>query len=374
MAEHLDLGLRFIVEPSGLSLSAEERDLLRALRPAGIMLRSRNISRDEPYEAWLPRYAALLKDVRTAIGRERIIVCIDHEGGNVHRFPAPITRFPYPAFYGASQYAIESVSTVWAVELKSLGINLTFSPCADIHTNPDNPVIKHRAYGTTPEEVARAVTTCAATLRQEGVVPCAKHFPGHGDTSVDSHYALPVLNRSRDELLTRELIPFKALIDDGIEMVMSAHLMVPQLDAVNQATVSPAVLQGVLRDTLGFQGVTIADALGMKAIRDDVLKEDFPSRAHAAGLDLFLMVGDPVSIKDALSLRDSLRSAIDRGGISEESARATQQRLESFLALIPQYEVHALSPEQQATHAALADSLSKNLPFAPFHFQPKGFD
>ena len=191
------------------------------------MLRSRNFARDLPYSAWLARYASLLNDVRATIGRERIVVCIDHEGGQVHRFPQPITRFPYPAFYAASDDAVEGVSQVWATELKSLGINVTFSPCADIHTNPDNPVIKHRAYGTTPHTVATAVKTCAATLRREGVIPCAKHFPGHGDTGIDSHYALPVLNRSVDELRDRELIPFKALIDDGLEMVMSAHHRLP---------------------------------------------------------------------------------------------------------------------------------------------------
>jgi beta-N-acetylhexosaminidase len=374
MTAHLDLGLRCIVEPSGDTLSSEEAGLLRELRPAGIMLRSRNFARDLPYAEWLPRYAELLNAVRAAIGRERIVVCVDHEGGQVHRFPPPITRFPYPAFYAASKDAIEGVSTVWATELKSLGINVTFSPCADIHTHPDNPVIKHRAYGTTPDAVASAAATCAATLRRLRVVPCAKHFPGHGDTSVDSHYALPVLNRTAEQLRDRELIPFKALIDDGLEMVMSAHLMLPLIDSSNQATLSPAVLRSLLRDMLGFKGVSIADALGMKAIRDDVLKPDFPRRAQEAGLDLFLMVGDPVSIRDAISVRDALRSSIEQGDLPRQAALDTQQRIEAFLSALPQYGVSQLSAEQLASHAALASTLSQNLPFEPFSFAPKGFD
>ena len=369
-----DLGLRFIVEPTGPELTSEEAELLKELRPGGVMFRSRNFLRDVPYAEWRATYAKLLSDVRQAIGREKLIVSIDHEGGRVHRFPAPITRFPYPAFYAHSLEAVELVSRAMAVELRSLGINHSCSPTADIHSNPDNPVINQRAFGTNAQDVARAAMRCAQTLRSEGIVPCAKHFPGHGDTASDSHYSLPTLDRSLDELRQREFVPFKALIDDGIETIMTAHIVAPQVDAARQATISPVLLRTVLRDELGFRGLTIADALGMQAIRSDVAGSEFALQAHQAGLDLFLFVGDRVSIKDAIATRDSLRAAHVDGRISTESILDVERRLSSFLTRLPQYPVVEMPAESLAAHARLADSLNLNAPFAPFHFEPKGFD
>lgn len=370
----IDLGLRFIVEPSGPALTPEEADLLRDLRPAGVMFRSRNFARDLPYSEWRPIFAKLLSDIREAIGREKIIVSIDHEGGRVHRFPPPVTRFPYPAFYGHSLEAVESVARAMAIELRSLGVNLSCSPCADIHSNPSNPVINQRAFGEAPEVVARGVVQFADTTRREGVMPCTKHFPGHGDTAADSHFSLPVLNRSREELFAREFIPFKALIDAGIEMIMTAHIVVPQLDASRQATLSPVLLRTILREELGFRGVTVADALGMNAIRGDVRGDDFATRAHGAGLDLFLFVGDPVSIRDAALTRDALKAAHEAGKVTTESLREVERRITAVLSRLIQYPVVELPAELFSVHARLADSLATNEAFAPFHFEPKGFD
>jgi beta-N-acetylhexosaminidase len=370
----VDFGLRFIVEPTAPVLSSEEAELLRELRPAGVMFRSRNFVQNVPYPEWRALFAKLLSDVRTAIGREKIVVSIDHEGGRVHRFPAPVTRFPYPAFYGQSLEAVESVSRAMATELRSLGFNLSCSPCADIHSNSENPVINQRAFGVTAHAVSEGALRCARTLRKEGIMPCAKHFPGHGDTGTDSHYSLPVLNRSREELYDREFVPFKALIDDGIEMIMTAHIVVPQLDEARQATISPVLLRSILREELGFRGVTVADALGMQAIRDDVSSADFATRAHQAGLDLFLFVGDPVSIKDAISTRDALKVTHAAGHISTESLLEVEGRVNAFVATLGQYPVVELSADTFAEHARLAESLTHNAPFSPFHFEPKGFD
>ena len=370
----VDFGLRFIVEPTAQTLSSEEADLLRDLRPAGVMFRSRNFAHDLPYAEWRARFAKLLSDVRAAIGREKIIVSIDHEGGRVHRFPPPVTRFPYPAVYGQSLDAVESVSQAMAIELRSSGFNLSCSPCADIHSNPSNPVINQRAFGVTAEAVSQGALRCARTLRKEGILACAKHFPGHGDTGTDSHYSLPVLNRSRDELYEREFVPFKALIDDGIEMIMTAHIVVPQLDASRQATISPVLLRSILREELGFRGVTLADALGMQAIRDDVSSADFATRAHQAGLDLFLFVGDPVSIADAVATRDALKATHAAGQISTESLLEVETRVNTLVARLGQYPVVELPAEVFAQHARIAESLTKNAPFGDFHFEPKGFD
>jgi beta-N-acetylhexosaminidase len=338
------------------------------------MIRRRNVLADLPYQEWLSEYKALLDEVRDAIGRESIIVCVDHEGGRVNRYPAPITRFPYPAFYGSSLSAVEAVSKAMAIELKSLGVNISFSPVADIHSNPLNPVINQRAYGCTPEAASAGAATCARTLRAHGVMPCAKHFPGHGDTQTDSHTALPLLNLSIEQLIQRELIPFEALISEGIEAIMSAHILLPQIDALNPATLSPIIMRDLLRSRMGFKGVSIADALGMQAIHGELSADSFAARAHSAGIDLLLVVGDPVQIADAVRMRDSLAESVKREEVLEGSLQAVQERLESLLTVLPHYTVEALSDSQLSRHAALADDLSKQAEWAEFHFEPEGFE
>jgi beta-N-acetylhexosaminidase len=337
------------------------------------MLRKRNFAQNAPHHEWLDQYSRLLQEVREAIGRPNIIVSIDHEGGNVHRFPPPITRFPYPALYGRNLAAVEQVASMMATELRTLGVNLSFSPCADIHSNPNNPVINQRSFGQTARDVAESVCIFAEALRRGGVVPCAKHFPGHGDTSADSHYALPVVARTLDELREQEFLPFAALIASGIEMIMSAHLMVPALDSNNQATLSPGIMRRILRDELSFKGITIADALGMKAIHDTLSSGSFAERAHAAGIDLLLMVGDTVSIRDAVAIREEWERS---GALATErdSLCDTQKRLEVFLSSLPQYSVSELDQKTLDAHHALAATLAKNTAWSTFDFNPIGFD
>ena len=373
MAHELDLGLRFIVEPSGTSLTEEESIALKSLRPAGIMLRKRNFAQSKSYSEWLAEYSQLLQDTREAIGRPNIVVSIDHEGGDVHRFPPPITRFPYPALYGRNLKAVEQVASMMAAELRASGINLSFSPCADIHSNPQNPVINQRAFGQNARDVAKSVCVFADALRRGGVVPCAKHFPGHGDTSADSHYALPVVARTLNALRDQEFVPFRALIASGIEMIMSAHLMVPALDPNNQATLSPVIMGQMLRQELSFKGITIADALGMKAIHESLSSGTFAERAHTAGIDLFLMVGDTVSIQDAVVIREEWARS---GALSaaDHSLREVQGRLEAFLASLPQYPVSEISQKTLEVHQALAAELATNTAWSSFDFNPVGFD
>lgn len=370
----IDPGIRCIVEPTGTTLTPTERAQLADLRPAGIMLRKRNVKQDCSYHEWLPAYADLLSECRAAIGRSSLVVAIDHEGGAVHRFPQPITRFPYAATYGSSTQAVFEVACAMGEELAALGINLSFSPVADIHSNPANPVINERAYGTTPQVVCDATRMCARGLRQSGVVPCAKHFPGHGDTANDSHYDVPVVTHSLEQLRARELLPFKALIEDGIEIVMTAHLMVPAIDPHNQATISRPILSDVLRGELGFRGLTIADALGMRGIHGAVTGGSFPVLAHQAGLDLFLVVGDTVSMVDALTLRDQYVAAVSRGTLAIESVLDTERRIQRFLETLPQHGVHELPAEAFARHAVLAQSLASNAPWSSFVFHPVGFE
>ena len=368
-----DLGLRFIVEPSGTTLSDEERAQLAELQPAGVMFRKRNFLRDVTYTEWLEAYRNLLADIRSAIGRPSLIISIDHEGGNIIRFPPPVTRFPYPAVYASSDTAVQRVASMMAVELRSLGINISFAPVADIHSNPQNPVINERAFGRSAGEVSHAATLFARTMRAGGVIPCAKHFPGHGDTASDSHTTLPSVHRSKTELCERELKPFQSLINDGIEMIMSAHIMVPSLDPIRPATLSAAVMQALLRDEMGFKGIAIADALGMKAIHASLSSGSFATLADSAGIDLFLMVGDSVSIGDAIAIRDEWRSSFTSSREISDQLLTTQQRLYNFINSLPSHPVVELSDAVWSEHKRLADELSENAPWSAFVFDPSGF-
>lgn len=369
-----DLGLRFVVETSGPELLPEEAQVLKRIRPAGIMLRRRNLAQDVPYETWLELYKRYVRDVRDAIGRERILISVDHEGGRVHRFPEPITRFPYPAYYGTDLKAVEAVTSAMAAELRSVGVNVSFSPVADIHTNSTNPVIQQRAFGRTVEAVSAAACVCARTLKAHGIVACAKHFPGHGDTASDSHTELPIVNRTLDELRQRELLPFKALVDQGIPMVMSGHLLVPNLDAQLPATLSVAIMRDLLRGELGFTGVTIADALGMKGISERRLDPElFVQYADTAQLDIFLFVGDNVTLLDALDVYEALQRCAARTDGELTALDLSEERIQRLVAGLPQYEVTSLAAATCEAHARLAATLSHNPPWEEFHFEPEGF-
>ena len=348
-----DFGLRFLVEPSGNSLTPDERKMLSELRPVGILLRKRNFREDLPYKEWIAALSDLLKDVVSASGRKNLIISIDHEGGRVVRPPLPITRFPYASRW---REASKEVGHAHGRELLSLGINLSFAPVVDIHSNPKNPVINQRAFGRTAEEVIQYAIPYLNALREEGILTCAKHFPGHGDTEVDSHWTLPVLNRSKDELMSRELIPFKSAIGAGVPMIMTAHIVATAIDSV-AATFSETFLKDILCRELGYQGLIIADALGMHAVRGDLDKQSVIAKGLAAGLDIFAVVGDNVSIETAVAINEECKKLFRDNIISEEIFKKSEEKIIPFLAQCEVTEPYLLSEEVLSSHAALVKSL-----------------
>ena len=365
------LGLHFIVEPQGTCLTKEEAAQLKKLQPAGIMFRKRNFLQEADYSSWLSAYRILVEQIRECIDREKLLLCIDHEGGRVIRPPLPITRFPYAARWGGRT---SEVAEAMACELRSLGINLSFAPVVDIHSNPANPVIGERAFGRTATEVIGPAKIFAATLAQQQILPCIKHFPGHGDTTADSHYSLPVVNLSATELQQRELQPFAALIEAGIPLIMTAHIMFPQLDSQYQATISEAILQGLLREQLGFKGVIVADALGMKAIAGALSASATVVQAIKATLDLFLVVGDTVDLKQALVMAQNLEQALEAKQLEEPKLLASTNRIQKLLLSVANHPIQELSANVFAKHQALAAELEKAQPFAGFDVKLPGFE
>ncbi len=280
----LDFGLHFLIglQPTA-ALTAHDQALLAEVRPAGITLFKGNFDRDQPEARWRTRLADLLKRAQDAIGREKILVALDHEGGRVHRTPASITHFPAARAYADRA---EAVARVMAAELQSIGVNFILAPCCDIDSNPQNPIIGDRSFGPDAESVTRAAIAFLRGLESAGMIGCAKHFPGHGDTDIDSHYALPRLPFSTAELAARELLPFKALIEAGVPAVMTAHILFPAVAGNLPATLSPAILTGILRQQLGFTGVIVSDDLGMKAIAPWFDVPEAAVQAILAGCDL----------------------------------------------------------------------------------------
>jgi beta-N-acetylhexosaminidase len=178
-----------------------------------------------------------------------------------------------------------------ATELAAVGISLDYAPVLDIHTNPKNPVIGDRALGEKPEVVAKLGRVIIEGLQAAGVAACGKHFPGHGDTAADSHLELPIIEHAPDRLRAVEFPPFKAAIDAGVAFIMTAHVLVTSIDDERPATLSPRIVQRILREELRYDGVIISDDLEMNAIANTYAPPDAAVAAIAAGCDALLMCG-----------------------------------------------------------------------------------
>jgi beta-N-acetylhexosaminidase len=340
VGDHFLVGLR----PS-VALDERDRALLEDLRPAGVVLFKSNFLHGAPYEQWLHAHGRLIEDVRRAVARERLFIAIDHEGGRVCRTPAPITRFSYAARWAGQAAA---VGRAMGRELASLGINLSFAPVLDIHSNPANPVIGLRAFGTTSEVVSRAALHFMNALQSEGVLACGKHFPGHGDTSQDSHRELPVLKQDLDALRARELRPFAAAIQAGISMVMTSHILLPAIDAEDPVTLSGRFNQQLLRDELGFTGVIVSDDIGMHAVSELFGDPSAAVRLLKAGADMIMVCSHFTDTERCRGFARAMIRAAHDGELA--STAASRARIHGLLERAAQHPVQTLPAQVFEEH------------------------
>lgn len=351
-------GHRFLIglQP-GPALGDKDKRLLSLLKPAGVALFRANFLADAPYEEWLNSHARLLSDVRECIEREDVIVSIDHEGGGVLRPPAPITPFAY-----AREWPRQAgdVGKAMGVELRSLGFNVNFAPVVDVNSNPANPVIGQRSFGTTPQDVVPAARAFLDALQAEGVLGCPKHFPGHGDTAVDSHYSLPVIDVDPTTFRQRELEAFRHFND--ARMIMTAHIVISQIDPGVPATMSKVVLQDILRKELGYQGVVVSDDLGMKAISDRLDKPETTIQIVNAGCDLLCMCAYWADTEVILRMIDFMSAGLQAGTIEEHTLEQSFTRVAALLADLPNHKVEALDNGCFERHASVAPLRSRSLP------------
>lgn len=247
------------------------------------------------------------------------LIGIDHEGGRVTRFLSGVTVFPAAMAIGATgdlQLA-EAVGRAMGRELRTMGFSINFAPVLDVNTNPHNPVIGTRAYGDDPEHVASFGIAMAKGMQAEGLAACGKHFPGHGDTDVDSHYGLPSVDKPLDMLEKMDLLPFQRAIDAGIASLMTTHILFPQLEqAQTPATMSTAILQGLLRQRMGFDGLIISDGMQMEAITKWFGLERGSIEAVKAGVDLLCIgTGGGGTMAAQISTYHALVAAVQSGEI-----------------------------------------------------------
>jgi beta-N-acetylhexosaminidase len=268
----------------GTSLPADLAALVGAGRVGGVVLFARNVASP----AQLRSLVAELHD-RAPDGAP-LCVSIDQEGGRVQRLRAPWTEWPPMRRLGerGSPADTEAVARALGRELADLRVDLDFAPVVDVDTNPANPVIGDRSFSRDPGEVARHAVAFTAGLQGEGVAACAKHFPGHGDTAVDSHLALPRVEHDRERLERVELVPFRAVAAAGVASMMTSHVCLSRVDPDLPATFSPRVLS-LLRDEIGYRGLVFSDDLEMRAVADRFAPGEMARAALAAGVDALLV-------------------------------------------------------------------------------------
>jgi len=287
----------------GDTLPDELGALIAAGRIGGVVLFARNVESPQQLRALVESLHAHAPESTP------LIVAIDQEGGRVQRCRAPWTEWPPMRQLGIRDRVEETraVARALARELADLRIDLDFAPCVDLDDGPAGSVIGDRSFARAPETVARHAAAFVEAMQSAGVAACAKHFPGHGGTQVDSHHELPRLERSRASLLADELVPFAAAARAGVASVMTAHLLVPDLDPELPCTLAPAALR-LLRDDLGFDGLVFGDDLEMKAIADHFTPAQITRGALEAGVDSLLVCRD-AALRDAVL--DELESLPD---------------------------------------------------------------
>ncbi|MET9802313.1 glycoside hydrolase family 3 protein [Streptomyces sp. NPDC006368] len=253
--------------------------------------------------------------------RDDVLVAIDEEGGDVTRLEVRSgSSFPGSLALGIvdDPGLTRAVAHELGRRLAACGVDLNWAPSADVNSNPDNPVIGVRSFGADPELVARHTVAYIEGMQSAGVAVCTKHFPGHGDTNVDSHHAMPRIDVDLDTLRARELAPFRAAIAAGSRSVMSAHILLPALDPERPATLSPRILTGLLRGELGYEGLIVTDGMEMQAIAATYGIERGSVLAIAAGADAICVGGGLSDEETVLRLRDALVEAVRTGELPEE--------------------------------------------------------
>jgi len=324
------VGRLAIVGFDGHDVPDDLRRLVATFDLGGVIYFPRNVSTPE-------QVADLSRQVAAQQREWPLWISVDQEGGRVARLRKPFTEWPPALTLGRSgeDALAAKFARALAAELLAVGVNLDFAPVLDVHTNPKNPVIGDRALSEHADVAARLGAVVVRALQENGVSACGKHFPGHGDTSVDSHEALPVVDHDRRRMDAVEFVPFVRAIAAGVETIMTAHILAPALDERRIASFSPAIVEGLLKQGLGFRGVVISDDLGMKAVSATSSPGEASVAAVQAGCDVVLLcnhtIDEQVSALEAL-IRAAEDGDIRRTRIDDALARQHESKVRMLRA------------------------------------------
>lgn len=306
------LGQMLIVGIEGYEIDLGAKQMIEELHVGGFILFGKNIESTEQ----LLELNNALKGAN-AVNKIPLFISVDEEGGRVSRIPNTIINLPTNKDIGKlnnEEFSYE-IGMLLAEKVKAFGFNMNFAPVLDINSNPKNPVIGDRAFGSKPEVVSNLGVQTMRGIGFGGVIPVVKHFPGHGDTAVDSHVGLPSVDNDIERLNSFELIPFEAAINYGAECVMVAHILLPKIDAENPASLSTAIITDILRKQLNFDGVVITDDMTMGAIMKNYDLAAAAVQAVKAGNDIVLVAH---KYENALATMKSLKAAVQAGEITEK--------------------------------------------------------
>lgn len=280
------IGQLFILGFEGKDIEEETKHLIEDFKIGGLILFSRNIEDSNQIIQLINNLKDLNKNNKIPL-----FISIDEEGGNVSRLPKEFKKLPQAKKIGDTRDIDLSFKfgELLGLRLKSLGFNLNYAPVMDINSNPKNPVIGNRAFGNNPEVVTSYGIPVMKGIQSMGIISGIKHFPGHGDTDVDSHINLPVINKSLEEIRDFELIPFKKSIEEDVDMIMIAHILFPNIDKEYPSTMSKDIITYLLRKEMGFEGVIISDDLTMGAIIENYTLEGATLKFLQSGGDIALI-------------------------------------------------------------------------------------
>jgi beta-N-acetylhexosaminidase len=342
----------------GTTLTPETEDLIRKHHVGGLILFSRNYENPEQLHTLIRDLQDVAASTPTGLP---LFISVDQEGGRVARLTEPFTKYPPLCCVGHAQSEdlAYRFGQSLAVELADVGINMDYAPVLDVHTNPDNPIIGDRAIASDPETVAKLASSFIEGFRDKGMIPVGKHFPGHGDTHVDSHLDLPTVKRDAATLEAVELVPFRDTIAQGLEVIMTAHVIYTAWDEKNTATFSKIILQDILRKKLGFQGVIMSDDLEMKAVEKYFPFDAFPRMGIEAGLDMFLICN---SVEKVRALHNQFAKDVGKGTIPIAPIQQSVERILRLKKNLPPPPVNPPNPAHwQEIHTPLANELQSHL-------------
>lgn len=323
MSLRSQIGQQLIIGLSGPALTSDEKKFIIENNIGGVVLFGRNLQTP----AQIRDLCAEVQSLRfETADKTPLFISTDMEGGRVQRLAPPFTQWPSLKKLGDLDNPTVAFhfSQRMGVELMAVGINVDFAPCVDVFTNPKNTVIGDRAISSDPHKVERMVSALIRGYIKSGIISCAKHFPGHGDTILDSHHQLPVEEATLERLNSVELIPFKKALRSRVDMVMTSHIHFKNIDPKWPVTFSEFFLKKMIREEMKFRGLIVTDDLGMKAIAGHYETADVPVRALQAGADILLYCNDAEAPPIAM---DSILDAVVQGQLNKADIEASYRRI-----------------------------------------------